>query len=462
MTIRTHAHTADHTAACTIRTGYATYAGARRWVDTHAAPSGHCYGVVTTPGTPAWAETYDIVCDTIDGQSDGTVPTHAPTDTDPMCDTCPIGDAPHTYASHLDDPDTDALTPGVDDTAPSADYTVRAIRGDGSTYVDTIDTDAGEIITDAGEIVAYGTHRVELVADGTYVSHAIVANGTYGYTTRTYTGTLEHVHTDAGTFYTIHTDRGTVASVSVLPGAHVVAVDVTGAPIAGPTSDIVTAPDTDTYTGTYNTGTGTATYTVTTDGTTTVRTYAYPTGWMARTYADDNHMWLLDTPYAITYVVAEGTYWRTDGDDNTQTTSVSWATAGGRTCGHNHAGYGACIAPYGHPHTDHIDANGNRFTGVATTPYVAPIGCDIPDTYTRVVSRMAFARDTYRTVLRPDVLPMVRDYRNIMHVLGIMFDTYGSAYAAIVRGMPNATYEPTTDHYDTYAWLLDTHYAVND
>lgn len=270
MAIRTHAHT-DHTTACTIRSGYATYAGARRWVNTHAAPSGHCYGVVTTPGTPAWAETYDVVCDTIDGQSDG-----APT-------------VPATDTPTFDDDNTDAPT---DTYAPC--------------------------------VCGAPSHPLDTIADGTHVTiHMHRGNGTGAVITRTVAGTTSTTMTDDGyTYTTITLDDG--SGTWTTPRTDYVAhtdADMADAPtdtaivfgrpvpthvahtmgaIDPATGDTYTyAPTADdgmipgrTYTGTcrvvrYVDGVRSMadTYTAYTDGTITYRTYAYDDGSTVTTYA---------------------------------------------------------------------------------------------------------------------------------------------------------------------------------
>lgn len=167
-----------------------------------------------------------------------------------------------------------------------------------------------------------------------------------------------------------------------------------------------------TYTGTSRNGTD---YTVFTDGTITTRTYAADDGTITVTRADANHMWTADTSTGnipantITYVVAEGTYWRTYADgtnrDSVRVSCATWPNMA--TCGHSFGAYGACIAPVGHPHTDHIDANGNKFTGPAMARYGSPIGCVAPGTYVPAANPNTYASSapgaTGRTVLRDDV-----------------------------------------------------------
>lgn len=589
-----------HTAHVIV-SGYTTERGAARYVSTHTAPHGHTYVVVPTAGhpdnTPAALSmgtgTYDVWCAptaTIDAQSardamesvtlstmaDDTAPAWtygvpveptygAPTATDPMCDTCPDGDAPHTYASHLDDTTDDmADTPTyVDDNAPSADDIADddARRADPYAWVDdtyrtaspaeldptllfidpapgapidastmvarfdhasaanawiaataphtttrthhgtsyTVPTDAygntygydtdGAFYTvwarpsdptDAPSAItcaACGAPAVpfDTVAVGTHITVHTMRAGVTGTIEHTYTGTVGHTTTDDGytygyvaldaggtwttprTDYIVHvtapahdtvtpsTDVDGTDRWTYIPTGHL--ADRHGVRIVGAWVDPYTnAPAVHTYTGPV--------YRDTTDA------YAdVAPGNESRVVNGRGHMVAEGTYHdgvrrTITYDTDTRTYY----DGRAAVTGVSWVMAGGRTCNHR----GSCIAPYGHPTDAHHDVHGDPITGPALSPYAAPIGCDIPATYARVVTRMPFHRDTFRTVLRPDLAAMVVDYRHIMAALGVTFDTYGAAYAAIVRTMPNGTYEPATDHYDTYAWVLDTHYAVND
>lgn len=222
------------------------------------------------------------------------------------------------------------------------------------------------------------------------------------------------------------------------------------------------------YTGTVNAD---VSYTVTTDGTVTTRAYTRTTDGVDHaagvTYADANHMWTAPDAFGdtITYVVAERTYWRTYARaiDSVRVSSVAWVTAGGRACGHSFAAYGACVAPYGHPHADHVDANGHTFTGPAITRYAGTYGPVAPDTYDPATTPHTYTsrsagRDA-RTVLHADVAAMVRDYRHIMTALGHPFPTDGAAYAALVRTIADGTYDPSPVHYAAWSVTLDTHYT---
>jgi len=254
-------------------------------------------------------------------------------------------------------------------------------------------------------------------------------------------------------------DRNGVRIVGAWLDTHTgdMAVHTADGPVYVDTPDTYRAPGAmvpyATYAGTSRHGTD---YTVTTDGTITTRTYADGT----TTYADATHMWTTTTAHGdtvyVAYVVADGTYWV----DDARVSSASWPMVA--TCGHDHAGYGACIAPYGHPHTDHRDANGHTFTGPAMTRYAGTYGPTTPPTYTRVVTRVPMHRDTYRTVLRADVADMVNDYAYIMAAMGHPFRTDGAAYAALVRTMDHGTYDPSVAHYTAWSDTLDAHYGIND
>lgn len=491
MAITTHTHTADHTAPVDVRTGYATYNGARRWIDTHAAPSGHCYGVAErcTDGTTI---TYAIVCDTIDGRSDGTVPTplatrygvaitnvHAPTSFIETADG-------YGYAAPMPGHDTyGAPTVPANDATPTFDDDMAPIR----TMVADDDTDTYGMTPHTGTHTEPGyTGPVCTIATG------VMVTGTYGdldtdgfRVEHTYTGTVGAptgmaMLGNAG--YRIHTTDGDMITVSRL--AVVTIYGATDTDTDNPTTDDATA-HTDAPTAnesTYDAMTPYTTYDGTTrlarwiDGTRSTctdytaiagggivtRTYAYDDGTYVTTRTDANHQWVADdvTGDTITYVAADHTYYRMAARDldATPVTAVAWAKAGAPTCNHSYAGYGACIAPFGHTHAEHIDANGNQFTGRSHRFSYGELGPVAPATYTRVVTRVPFKRDTYRTVLRADVADMVNDYAYLMAAMGHPFRTDGQAYAALVIGMPYDTYEPAAIHYPAYADALDAHYSV--
>lgn len=217
-----------------------------------------------------------------------------------------------------------------------------------------------------------------------------------------------------------------------------------------------------TYTGRVSDDT---TYTMTSNGSVTTRTYTRTDGATFTTYADVNHMWTTDTDdgHTITYVVAEGTYWdttRTNIDDTyPRVSSASWPYAA--TCRHDHAGYGACIAPTGHA-GPHRDANGHTFTGPANARYGTPIGPVAPNTYvtpTRVVGG-AYAPatndgvshlngNTYRVT---SLVARVLDGADAEHI-AIPDASIMDAYRLIVSAMASPAYITTPD---TYAHTIYT------
>lgn len=378
MAIHTHTHTTDHTAPVVVRSGYRTYDGAHRWMRTHEAPSGHCYGAQATPGT----DTYEIVCDTIDGQSDGTVPTPLATRYGVPITTV---DASTSFVGTSDGYGYAAPMPGHDTfgapTVPTNDATP------------TFDDDMAPV-------------RL-MVADTT--PQAPGADMT-PYTT--YDGTTSLARWIDGT-------RCTCTDYTAISGGGII-----------------------------------------------TRTYAYDDGTYVTTRTDANHAWVTDdaTGDTITYVSADHTYYRMAARDldATLVTSVSWAKAGAPTCNHSYAGYGACIAPFGHTHTEHIDAFGNEFSGRRHNhAYQArTYGPVAPATYRTVVTRVPMHLETYRTVLRDDVAAMVNDYRTLLAAFGRTYRTDGQAYAALVNGMAYDTYEPAAIHYPAYSDTLDAHYAI--
>jgi hypothetical protein len=388
MAIHTHTHTTDHTAPVVVRSGYRTYDGAHRWMRTHEAPSGHCYGAQATPGT----DTYEIVCDTIDGQSDGTVPTPPPAPT------------------YTDEP--------------------IALRTRYGVAITTVDAARSFIQT----------------ADGYGYASPMPGHDTYGAPT-------VPAHAATPTFDT------DLAPVRIITNTTPQAAGATMTPYT-------------TYTGTtslarYMDGVrSTCTdYTAIAGGGIVTRTYTYDDGTYVTTRTDVNHAWVATddgTGDTITYVAADHAYYRTYARnlEATLVTAVSWAQAGAPTCSHTYAGYGACIAPFGHTHAEHIDANGNEFTGTSHRFNYGELGPVAPATYTRVVTRVPMHRDTYRTVLRVDVAAMVHDYTDLMAAFGHPFRTDGQAYAALVIGMPYDTYEPANVHYPAYSDTLDAHYSI--
>jgi hypothetical protein len=406
-------------------------------------------------------------------------------------------------------PATDA-TPWFDRDTTDADTDPET----GMSYLDVhgADTDTyAPTGTDAPVCIACGEHGVLLdtVAPGTYVTlHMHTGDGTGRTITRTIAGTVEHDTIDADTdddgwtIVRIITDNGSWTTPRSDYIVHV-ATDTNDAPTADDTDavsafgvpfvatpsapvDATDPADTDTYVSVFGrpvrahvaramgavdpapwvgmipgrTYTGTSRhgtdYTVTTDGTVTTRTYADGTV----TRADVNHMWYTDeSGRTTTYVVAEGTYWQEVAEGTyDRVSSASWPMVA--TCLHDHGAYGACIAPIGHAGA-HRDANGHTFTGSANARYAGTYGPVAPDTYTRVVTRVPFERDTYRTVLRDDVAAMVDEFRRTWAMwVGVAFPTVGAAYASLVREMELGTYEPSRAHYTAWADTLDAHYAI--
>ncbi len=439
MTIRTHTHIAPtaHT-ACTAttahihRTGYATARGADTYAATHTAPVGRTY-VPTHMDAPSGtgADVHAVMC----------VPAYTDADDNALTDRYGVniitvdnahsfvGDAygmgyasvgTNTYGAPTVPATDDTPTFYPDDTTDAdIDPTTGTTYADAMAVNDTVDALAymwGDDITPTDDIPTYGIDNPP-------------------------------------TIYPYRDDRP-------VP---------TGAPTA-PSTDITTdtAPSTPTpgrtYTGTSHYGID---YTMFYDGTITTRTYTTDDGTFTA-YTDSGYMWV---PYGdgtcITYVVAEGTFWHTHqtADDMTPTTSASWPMAA--TCGHSFGGYGACIAPTGHPHAHHIDANGNKFTGRAMTRYGTPIGPMAPDTMIPATDPNTPAASTPTAVLRTHlhdgtytVSAMVAcalhgndpdTYDTVTHA-----DTM-AAYRLIVCAMGASAYINTPDTYPhtIYTAMLD-------
>jgi hypothetical protein len=460
----------------------------------HVAPMATRYGVAITDVHPATSyvgtadgmgyastgtDTYDAptVVATDDTPTDATDhacihgygPFHAIGDAE-----CPYGCTDYYAASFAHACGTDAYTVTDDADAPTDTPA-------------TVDADA-DAPTDTCPRCGAPARRMDTVATGTHVTvHTDGGNGHGGIVTRTYTGTVEHHTTDDGITYAsvsldgggswmtprsdyiVHTDADmdTVADGNESTDAPTVAdsnqwtwlpatdttdrhgVRIVGAWLDAHTGDYAVHTDDGpvyadtpytvsptgmvpgvTYTGTSYRGTD---YTAFYDGSTVMRTYADGTV----TYADANHMWTTDTDGSTTtYVVAEGTYWQEVAEGTyDRVSSASWPMVA--TCGHSFGAYGACIAPYGHPHTDHVDANGHRFIGRAMARYDAPTGPTAPDTYVPAWhGRMGSSAPgaTYRTVLTDDT------YRFAAMVHAVAVGADADAFDAVTHDETMGTY----------------------
>lgn len=416
---------------------FATARAANTWIHTYAGyvtPRATPGGTPYTVPTDAWGNTYGYDTDGVtytvwaspadgDGYIDGnTYVTYPPNG----------GNESWTYTDTADD-----HTPALPPNATTVDgRTVVAARN----AVHTADVGAP---TPHGVTPHTGTHA-EIGYTGHVCTVAAGATITYTYTAdadrlgntydRTIIGTVGRpvgMASLGNAGYTITDTGGGVTHISRLAVVTIIAPDTYADDVVGLVAPH--APN-DTYTyvpatviesrggsriiGAYRDG-HTGHMAVVTDTGVTYADTPPVTPWSgsimgSRHIYPDGTMRVYGPTGTVTYNTLDRTYAR----NGAPVSSLAWVTAGGESCGHDVGGYGACIAPLNHPLHNHVDAHGHRFAGTRLTPYATPIGCDTPATMTRVVCRMPFQRDTYRTTLTVDAAMMAHTYNATHAVLG--------------------------------------------
>ena len=109
-----------------------------------------------------------------------------------------------------------------------------------------------------------------------------------------------------------------------------------------------------------------------------------------KVYQDEHHMWIDAETHLgqiVTYVESERSYYHSFRDaphiPAARVSAMTWTAAGGDLCYADFGAYGLCIAPEGHGHEDHIDANMQRFTipEPPAEPVVIEMVAAEPNTY---------------------------------------------------------------------------------